>query len=241
MKSRFIFAVPTVIAVVLAAPAFAATGSWSFENPKITKGEFPIRSACMMPAEGKLTKIGMKGGESMSKESEEWNTALQNLVEGHLKSASVDLVPALSTGASGASEDEVRQVVLQIEQKYDGISAKINRHPKDIAKSRYTLGDDVALLPCAAKADVIVFVRGEGQVVTNGKATMTLFVGGALPAAVLILTMADAKTGEILAFARLVNVERFGSKFMEDSEKVYGPGLNKQFKRLHIGEYVGKK
>jgi len=241
MKSRIPSAVLTVIAAGLALPALASTGSWSFESSKVTNGEFPIRRACIMPAEGKLTKIGMKGGESMSKESDDWNTALQNLVEGHLKSAGVEFGPALGTGASGAPEDEVRQVVNQIEEKYNGLEAKINRHPKDIAKSRYTLGDEVALLPCAANADVIVFVRGQGQVVTGGKATMSLFVGGPIPAATLILTMADAKTGEILAFARLVNVEGFGSKFMEDSEKVYGPGLDKQFKRLHIGEYQGKK
>ena len=48
--------------------------------------------------------------------------------------------------------------------KYDDVAAKLNRKPKDIGKSRFTLGDQVALFPCSAKSDVLVFVQGEGQV-----------------------------------------------------------------------------
>ena len=240
MKPRFTL-ISLALAAVLAAPAFGVTSSRSYENPRVTQGAFPIRRACMMPAEGKLTKIGMKGSEGMTKEAEEWNAALQNLVEGHLKSAGIELQSAANAGTSSASDDEIRQVILQLEQKYNEISTQINRHPKDIAKSRFTLGDEVSLLPCAATSDVVVFVRGEGQTVTEGKATMTFLVGGALPSAVLVLTMADAKTGEILACVRLFHVEHFGEKFIADADKVFGNGLEKQFKRLRIGEFRTKK
>lgn len=168
MKPRFTL-ISLALAAVLAAPAFGVTSSRSYENPRVTQGAFPIRRACMMPAEGKLTKIGMKGSEGMTKEAEEWNAALQNLVEGHLKSAGIELQSAANAGTSSASDDEIRQVILQLEQKYNEISTQINRHPKDIAKSRFTLGDEVSLLPCAATSDVVVFVRGEGQTVTEGK------------------------------------------------------------------------
>jgi hypothetical protein len=222
---------------VTAMPASATTPSWSYEHPRVTSGQFTIRSACMMPAEGKLSKLGMKGREGMSKESDEWTTSLQNLVETHLKSAEVELQPAMSAGASGASDDELRQVVLQLEAKYQSIAAKLNRKPKDIKKSRFTLGDEVSLLPCAAKADVLVFVEGEGQVLTGGKKAMGWIVGGASASgATLILTMADAKTGEIIAFARLSNAESVGQKFFDDAEKTYGKALDKQFSRMKIGE-----
>jgi hypothetical protein len=152
-------------------------------------------------------------------------------------------VPATSAGSSTASDDEIRQIILQIEQKYSDIAAKLNRKPKDIAKSRFTLGDDVALLPCAAKSDVLVFVEGEGQVLTGGKKAMGMLVGGPNSAseATLILTMVDAKTGEIVGFARLSNAESFGEKFVDQTEQTYGKALDKQFSRMRIGLYLDKK
>jgi len=199
----------------------SASASWSYESPKVTSGDFHIRSACMMPAEGKLSKLGMKGKEGMSKESDEWSTQLQSIVESHLKTAGV-------------------QVLLQLQQKYDGISAQIDKKPKDIGKARFTLGDDVALLPCTAKADVLVFVEGTGQVLTGGKQAFGILLAGPKDSmATLILTMADAKTGEILAFARIVNAD----KFVKDSEKAFGKALDKQFSKMRIGTTAdnGKK
>lgn len=210
----------------------ALTPSWSYEHPRVASGEFRVRSACMMPAEGKLSRLGMKGGEGMSKESDAWSATLQTVVENHLKQAGVQLLPADSAGDSGASTDEIRQVLLQLQEKYSSIAGKINKKPKDIGKSRFTLGDEAALLPCSAKADVLVFVEGEGRVLTGGKKTMgVLFGGPSASTAALILTMADAKSGEILAYVRMANAE----KFLSDSEKAYGGALNKQFKKMRIG------
>ncbi len=227
----------------LTAGALASTPSWSFENSKITSGEFQIRNVCMMPAEGKLSKVTMKGGQGMSNESDNWTTALENLVEAHLKTAGVQIIEATDRMTSGASDDEIRQVILQLNQKYEGVANQLNRHPKDIRKSRYTLGDDAALLPCAAKSDVLVFVQGEGRVTSGGKKAMGMLVGGRSNTsyATLILTMADAKTGEILAFARLANAESFGEKFVDQTESVYGKALDKQLSRLRIGMYLEKK
>ena len=72
---------------------------------------------------------------------------------------------------------------------------------------------------------------------------MGMLVGGPNRAseATLILTMADAKTGEIIGFARLSNAESFGNKFVDQTEEVYGKALNKQFERLRIGMYLDKK
>jgi hypothetical protein len=241
LKVEFLLAV--VVCGVVTVSADAVTPSWSYELPKVLKGELQIKNACMMPVEGKLSKVGMKGKEGMSKESDEWSTTLENLVEAHLKTAGVQLLPATTAGASAASDDEIQQTILQIQQKYNDIAAKLNRKPKDIEKSRFTLGDDVVLLPCAAKSDVLVFVEGEGQVLTGGKKAMGMLVGGPNSAseATLILTMADAKSGEIIAFARLSNAESFGEKFVDQTEQTYGKALDKQFTKMRLGLYLGKK
>ena len=232
-----------ISAVFFASCASATTPSWSYENQKVTSGEFLIRTACMMPVEGKLSRATMKGGEGMSKESETWTTTLQNMVEAHLKAAGVQIFQASDPLASGASDDEIQQVILQLDQKYGEITKTLNKRPKDIGKSRYTIGDDAALLPCSAKADVLVFVEGEGQVTSGGKKAMGMIVGGSgnTSYATLILTMADAKTGEIIAFSRMSNAESFGDKFVDQTESVYGKALNKQFERLRIGTYLDAK
>jgi hypothetical protein len=242
MKARYFVFPAIAIAVLMPVSARAITPSWSYEHPRIASGEFPIRNACMMPAQGKLSRQGVKGAEGMAKQSDEWSTSLQNLVEAHLKTAGVDLAPAMSPGSSSASDSELQQIILQIEKKYEEISGKLNRKPKDIAKSRFTLGDQVALLPCAAKADVLVFVSAEGEVLTGGKKTMGFLIGGSSASeATLILTMADAKTGEIIAFARMSNAASFGEKFVDDTEKVYGKALDKQFTKLKIGLHGERK
>jgi hypothetical protein len=225
-------------ALALSVNATAVTPSWSYESPKIFASGFQIRTACMMPAVGKLSKTGMKGQEGMSKESDAWSTELQNIVESHLKLAGVELISASGATDSSEPNDELRQVLLQLQEKYDGISAKINRKPKEIGKERFTLGDDVALLPCTAKADVLVFVEGQGQVLTGGKKAFGILVAGPKDStATLILTMADAKTGEIVAFVRLVNAD----KFVKDSEKAFGKALDKQFNKMKIGTTADNK
>ncbi len=223
---------PAAVATLMLSLSASATYSWSYEHPRVTSGDFHIRTACMMPAEGKLSKLGMKGGEGMSKESDAWSAELQKIVEAHLNTAGVKLLPASGADGSGASDEELRQILLQVQQKYEGVEAQIDKKPKDIGKSRFTLGDEVALLPCAAKADVVVFVEGRGQVLTGGRQAFGLLVAGPADSmATLILTMADAKSGEILGFVRLVNAD----KFVKDSEKAFGDGLDKQFKKMRIG------
>jgi hypothetical protein len=89
----------------------------------------------------------------------------------------------------------------------------------------------------------VVFVQGEGQVLTGGKKAMGMLIGGqANSGATLILTMADAKTGEILTFARLVNINGIGGgqQFMDDTEKAYGKALDKQLAKMKVGRSLGK-
>lgn len=243
MTSRFRVLTSFAAFAFMVVPVFAITPSWSYEDPKVTSGEVPIRSVCMMPTEAKLSKATMKGGQSMANETDTWTVALENMVEAHFKTAEVQIQQATEPLASGASDDEIHQVILQLNQKYGDVSTQLNKHPKDIRKSRYTLGDTVSLLPCAVKSDALVFVQGEGQVTSGGKKAMGMLVGGSSNTsyATLILTMADAKTGEILAFARLSNAESFGDKFVDQTESVYGKALDKQLARLKIGRYADKK
>lgn len=231
-----------VCAGFLASNASAITPGLSYEDNKITSGELQIHTACMMPVEGKLSKSTMKGGEGMSKQEDQWTTTIENIVEAHMKTGGVQLLQATDPLASGASDDEIRQVIMQLSQKYGDIAAQVDRHPKDIRKARFTIGDSASLLPCSAKADVIVFVEGQAMVTSGGKKAMGLLVAGAGTSyGILTLTMADAKTGQILAISRMSNFEQYGEKFVDQPEDVFGQSLDKQFKKLQIGLYLNQK
>jgi hypothetical protein len=188
-------------------PAFVATILFSLSSPvpsgarsasqlKLRSGKFHVRSACMMPPEGHLIKFGLKGSSESPEKSDIWARALEAFVETHLKSADISIEPAFAILSSGASEDEVHQVILDIQEKYHSISRQLEKKPNDIGKSAYTLGDQVAMLPCAANSDLLVFVHGQTE---NNMRTNRL--------AVLTVTMADAKSGEILAFLHYDQVD----------------------------------
>ena len=66
-----------LVAVLGVGVGSAATAGWSYMHPKLSGGEVEIHNACVMPAEAKLAKVGMKGQEGMSKESEAWSATLR--------------------------------------------------------------------------------------------------------------------------------------------------------------------
>ncbi len=222
--------------VAFATAAFAVTSAStarasSYVQHKMSSGKFPIHSACMMPPQGYLTKIGVKGAEGMTAESSTWAGALEALVESHLKSDGIGLNSATSRLSSGASDEEMSSVILQVQQKFSTVSALMDKKPGKIAKSAYTLSDQVGELPCSVNSDILVFVQGAGQVLTGGRAAMTFLIGGPVEGAVLLVTMADSKTGEILGFIRI----RPDADFLLKPEAAFGERLDNELANMNIG------
>jgi hypothetical protein len=205
------------------------TSFWA--QRKITSGKFPIHSACMMPPQAHLARIGLKDAEGMTKESEAWATTLEDMVESHLKLDGITISSAVSPLSSGASDDEIRGAISQIQQKFSSVSPLMRKKPGGIAKSAYTLGDQVGMLPCSEKSDVLIFVQGVGQLVTQNRATMTMLVGGPDEDAVLLVTIVDAKTGEVLG---LTQVYPNDSSFL-DADDAFGSKLSQQLVEMNLG------
>jgi hypothetical protein len=228
----FVALVTAAFLCVSSSTAFASFRiTSSHTQHKVSSGKFPIHTACMMPPQGSLTRIGMKGAEGMSKESEAWRGSLENLVESHLKTDGITIESATNPLSSGASEDEIRGVISQVQLKMDAVYPVIVKKPGEVSKSAYTLGDQVAMLPCSEKADILVFVEGEGQVLTDNRAGMTFLVGGPAEGALVLVTMADAKTGEILGFIRIYS----GSGFLDNPETEIGVQLENELIAMNIG------
>lgn len=218
--------VPTPTASAL---SFRITSSCT--QRKVSSGKFPIRSACMMPPQSHLTRIGFKGAEGMTRESEAWAGTLEVLVETRLRSDGLTVNSAADSVSSGASNDEISKVISQVEEKFNALAPLMDKKPKQIAKSAYTLGDQVGMLPCSENSDILVFVTGVGQVLTKGRVAMTLIAGGPTEAADVFVTMADAKTGEIVGLIKTFA----GFGFLENTELEFGHRLNCQLSVMNIG------
>jgi hypothetical protein len=222
-----------IFACVSVSTAFSMTlpitSSWA--QHKVSSGKFAIHSACMMPPQAHLARIGMKGAEGMTKESDTWAAALEDMVEAHLKSDGVAINSATSLLSSGASNDEIGSVISQIQQKFASVEPLMRKKPGGIGKSAYTLGDQVGMLPCSENSDILVFVQGVGQVVTDGRASMTLLIGGPAEDAVVLVTMADAKTGEIISFTQVYP----NDSSLLKAEDAFGEKLYQQFVVMNIG------
>lgn len=216
---------------VFASNVFCLPITSFFVQKKISSGKFPVHSACMMPPQGHLTRIGVKGAEGMTKESEAWAAALENLVESHLKSDGIAVHSASDSFSSGASEDEIGKVISEVQQKFSAVAPLVNKKPGQIAKSAYTLGDQVEMLPCSESSDILIFVQGNGQTLTDNRAAMTLFIGGPAEDAAVFVTMADAKTGEIVGQIRMYPG---GDEFLK-VEETFGERLDAQLASMNVG------
>jgi hypothetical protein len=237
MQHRRIFLVfaATVLVSVSASTAFAAPYeiSTSYAQRKVISGKFPIHSACMMPPQGILTKlrVGLFNKittTEMPQESEAWTKDIEAMVESHLTARSISIQSAANPLSSGASADDINAVISQIQQKFKTVSTLMNDKPRDITKSAYTLGDQVGMLPCSENSDILVFVRSAGQIVPGGSNIPDL--------ANLSVTMADAKTGEILDLIRLYP----GGNFPAPAEVYFGADFDIELASKNIGSIPKK-
>ena len=225
-----------LVVVLLVAAAFASHKNLDtyYVSPKLASGADAIHSVCVVPGEMQLTKVGMKGKEGMEKESENWANALQGIVEAHLKAASVEVVSSAISPEQLDANPDAQQLVLQVQKKYDSVATQLESHPKDVKKDRYSLGDDVAILPCSAKSDALVFFHAEGEVLTGGRKAFGMLV--ATPEeANLRISFVDSKSGDVLA---LIRIQREGDRFEKNPEKAYGKALDRELKKIKIGQYT---
>ena len=127
-----------------------------------------------------------------------------------------------------AKDSELRYVVDDLQKQYDSQIHLMMKKSKDVRKGRYTMGDSVAKLPAGEKADALLFVRAEGQVLTNGKKAFGWLVTGQVWDMVQVtLGVVDSKTGEVLYFAKPIMLKNLAKDPAE-----LRAGIEKSFKNF---------
>jgi hypothetical protein len=194
----------------------------------------PIRRVCLVSLDAQLNRLGLKGMEPMPAESEEWTPKLKDTVKQAASGAGWEIAGDF-TDLNTVGED-TRDSVVKGKQRYDTVAVQLNKKPGKVAKGRYTLGDEVALLPCSPNADSLLFVYARGVIKTGGRQAFSMIVWGGLPGAFanyyLRIAFVDAKNGEVTALTR---VNLTGGKFGEDPGKVLTSRLIEEFKKTGSG------
>ena len=213
----------TALVLLSGAPALA-----QFEHPDLKSHKKQVQSLLFMPAQVKITKVGMKGAEPMMEESRQTEVALSSVIGNVLQQLGYTVDQKSLAPAVLQKDSDLRYTVDDLQKKFDDELQRMNRKAKDVRKGRFTLGDEVTKLPAGEGVDALLFVRAEGQVLTGGKKAFGVLVTGAVnDTAMMHFGVVDAKTGDVLYFAKPVALRNIA----KDSEKTSGV-VKKSFKNF---------
>jgi hypothetical protein len=216
----------SVVAVLIVLYSVQALAQ--FEHPDLKSHKKQVQSLLYMPAQVKLTKVGMKGAEPMMEESRQTEVSLSSVIVKVLQQLGYKVDQEALAPAVLQKDSDLRYTVDDLQKKFDDELQRMNRKAKDVRKGRFTLGDEVTKLPAGEGVDALLFVRAEGQVLTGGKKAFGYLVAGSKSdVAMMHFGVVDAKTGDVLYFARPVALRNIA----KDSEKTAGV-VKKSFKNF---------
>lgn len=204
-------------------------------NARFEASKTSIRKVCLLAPEATLTRIGMKGGEAMVQETAEWTAKLNEMVRGAFVDRGVVIV---ADYYSDSVKGPVSEAMVQIRRKYDTISSQMRKKQEDVRPGRYSLGDEVALLPCTKQADTLAFITATGVLQTQSNKVSAVITGGILGFAAvrsdLWLCLVNANSGDVDGLGHLELIGK--DTFAIDPEEVYGKHLRRQMAKMHVGQ-----
>jgi hypothetical protein len=190
----------TVLCFVL---FFSSAALAQFEHPDLKSGKKQVRSIILMPVHAEMVKSGMKGAEPLMEESRQLEKALAPVISDVLRSMGCQVDEKSVSPEAFAKDPELGYAVDDLQKQFDAELNHMARKSKDVRKGRFTLGDAVAKLSAGEQADALLFVRVNGEVLTGGKKAFGLLIAGpAFDTVLMHIGVVDAKSGEVLYFAR---------------------------------------
>jgi hypothetical protein len=191
----------TIFLATLLVLGFASHSTHAqFLHPKLTSKETTIRTVVVLPAKVNVVRDSMKGPEGMAAESDELSARVEKAIAEVLsKEKHVTTVSPPNSG-SGLSDTQTNYNVADFQTKFDDLLPKIMKKRSDVKKGRFTMGDEVLNLNLDKSTDAIVFIRGGGKKLTDGKTAFNLLVGGVPAYLKLQIGIVDARTGDVLLY-----------------------------------------
>ena len=207
----------------------ADTASAQELHPKLKGGEKAIRTVLVLPPKVEIVKQGVKGTEGMIKESQEVEEIVLTVVTKVLDEKRIKLANTPFTPQALDANAELKYSLADAQNKYDALLPKLRKKPKDVAKGRFTLGDEVVKVNPDGSADALLFIRAYGVKPTTGKTALgALMLRLNVPFVSLSIGLVDSRTGEVLFFAKPV---AFDDAVARGEKALYKP-IAKSLKKL---------
>jgi hypothetical protein len=204
-------------------------------HPKLRSGEKIIRTILVLPPKVEIVRQSVKGTESMIKESEELEEVVLRLVSKILNEKKINLSPSPFTPQALEANNELKYALADIQSRYDQLLPKMRKNSKDVAKARFSLGDEVVKLNPDGSADALLFIRANGVQPTPGRLILgTLSLRPTFPIVPVSIGIVDSHTGEVLFFAKPLAIGDLAQKGEkgEKGEKVLYKPIAKSLKKL---------
>ena len=201
----------TMLAVLgLTIGAGEARAQWLDVNRKLKDKKVSIHTAVLLPAQVTFQTIGAKGPEGNAAAGETIADSLYAAVSQELSARGVDI---LQDPRLAAKDDAAKYAIADLQTLYDNIIVQARKKAGKVKDGLFTLGDRVSSFAPGARADVLVFIRGNGQVLTRGGKLVTIATSGVIGSILREsfhgeITLVDAKTGEVMAFARFMRHDK---------------------------------
>ncbi len=210
MRGKVTFVIMLILACVVSSAA-------QVEHRDLKSGKKRIRLIVLAPIQVTLTKMSMKGPEPMMDEARNVELPLTLEIEAAMQDLGYALDVETLSHEALAKDADLRYGVDDLQKKFDAELQLMHRKSKGVRKGRFSLGDEVAKLPLNDQVDALLFVRAHGQVLTESKKAFGTFVAGSRSEfAVMDFGLVDARTGDVLYFAR----SKVEANLVEDSEEV---------------------
>ena len=223
--------IPVLLLTLCWAQAAAAA---EYLHPKLKSKAVTIHTVAVLPVKIDVQRNGVKGGESMMRESETVADGVASVVFKVFGALGFSVLedPVASSGDAatiGDAGEDRRAALLSLQSRFDTLAPQLMAKPKDVRKGRFTLGDEVAgLVPDGA--DAVVFVRGRGLLSTKAKSFLQGgLLGMALDKGTLNcdLVIVDARSGDVLFLTRTASRGDFVKAAGGQVEKPLSKSLKK--------------
>jgi hypothetical protein len=203
------------------------------KKPKSEKSE--ITRLVIMPVKVSLNKDGMKGGEPMEKEAAAAVPYFEKAITTALTSKNLKVLDSPFKTEELEANEKLKYAVADLVGDYEKMLVLISKKNKDVEKGRFTLGDKVLLLNQDDEIDAFVFIHAAGTKKSGGKKALGIVLLNpfmVVPTYAVLIAIADARTGDILAYNQMVTF----SDITKEDGKSLTELLKKALKKVPNGE-----
>jgi len=183
-------------------------------NPKLKEAKpgeahSTIQRIVVLPAQVSLVKGGMKGSEPLEKEAAAATPIIEQAVAKALTAKNLSVMDSPFTPEALQNDEKMKYALADLQRNYTELLEKMVRKKKDVEKARFSLGDQVLLLNQDDNIDAFVFVHAFGQRKSGGMKALgaiTLSPILMMPSYFVRLAIADARSGEVLAYTEAFTI-----------------------------------